>query len=192
MSVPLILTFVSTVAFAIQFLIFVEPAAFVTLYFLAALTVNIMVLERARSERERLHARLRDAGSLATTGELAGGMAHEIRIRSPRSSTPPPFSPKVRGSAALRLVPGDIRDVVNHISALIRDNPRARPGSTGTSLSIRRCRALPSTAIRSIQVPPENLRHLFEPFYSGKPNGLGLDLTIAQRIAHAHGGRNGH
>ena len=43
-------------------------------------------------------------------------------------------------------------DLYNHISALIRDNPRAGPGSTGTSPSIRRCRALSSTAIRSIQV----------------------------------------
>jgi len=40
-------------------------------------------------------------------------------------------------------------------------------------------------------IPPENLRHLFELFYSGKPNGLGLDLAIAQRITRAHGGRNG-
>jgi signal transduction histidine kinase len=38
-------------------------------------------------------------------------------------------------------------------------------------------------------IPPERLEHVFEPFYSGKPNGSGLGLTIAERIVAAHGGR---
>jgi signal transduction histidine kinase len=52
---------------------------FITLYFLSTFAVIIMVLERARSESERLHARLREAERLATAGEMAAGMAHEIR-----------------------------------------------------------------------------------------------------------------
>ncbi len=54
-------------------------AVFITLYFLSTFAVIIMVLERARSESERLHARLREVERLATAGELAAGMAHEIR-----------------------------------------------------------------------------------------------------------------
>src|SRR5438093_8660931 len=54
-------------------------AVFITLYFLSTFAVIIMVLERARSESERLHERLREADRLATAGELAAGMAHEIR-----------------------------------------------------------------------------------------------------------------
>src|SRR5262245_8827456 len=52
---------------------------YITIYFLSTFAVIIMVLERARSESERLHARLRDAERLATAGEMAAGMAHEIR-----------------------------------------------------------------------------------------------------------------
>lgn len=54
-------------------------AVFVALYFLATFAVIIMVLERARAESDRLHARLREAERLAAIGELAAGMAHEIR-----------------------------------------------------------------------------------------------------------------
>ena len=57
----------------------VVHAVFITLYFLSTFAVIIMVLERARSESDRLHARLREAERLATAGELAAGMAHEIR-----------------------------------------------------------------------------------------------------------------
>src|ERR1700741_2451850 len=54
-------------------------AVFITLYFLSTFAVIIMVPERARSESDRLHARLREVERLATAGELAAGMAHEIR-----------------------------------------------------------------------------------------------------------------
>ncbi|HTT01006.1 MAG TPA: PAS domain S-box protein [Steroidobacteraceae bacterium] len=36
---------------------------------------------------------------------------------------------------------------------------------------------------------PENLERMFEPFFSTKPNGMGLGLPICSEIARAHGGR---
>jgi signal transduction histidine kinase len=38
-------------------------------------------------------------------------------------------------------------------------------------------------------IATENLSRVFEAFYTGKPNGSGLGLTIAERIMGAHGGR---
>ncbi|MGH7390633.1 MAG: two-component system sensor histidine kinase NtrB [Candidatus Rokuibacteriota bacterium] len=38
-------------------------------------------------------------------------------------------------------------------------------------------------------IPPDELRRVFEPFYSRKPGGSGLGLTIARRIVESHGGR---
>ena len=39
--------------------------------------------------------------------------------------------------------------------------------------------------------PQEIARRLFEPFATGKPEGIGLGLTVARQIAEAHGGSLG-
>lgn len=38
-------------------------------------------------------------------------------------------------------------------------------------------------------IPKEQLSHIFEPFFTCKPNGTGLGLAIADRTVRAHGGR---
>jgi signal transduction histidine kinase len=134
-------------------------AVFILLYFLSTFAVIIMVLERARSDSERLHARLREAERLATAGELAAGMAHEIRnpLAAILNATAlltdeTGLTPEERAStlAALRTearrlnrilsdflqfarpqearrAPGDIREVVQHVSSLIREDRSRAP-----------------------------------------------------------------
>jgi signal transduction histidine kinase len=236
-------------------------AVFITLYFLSTFAVIIMVLERARSESERLHARLHAAERLATTGELAAGMAHEIRnplaaivnatalltdeaglTADERASTVAAIRTEARRLNRIlsdflqfarpqhvRRAPGDIREVVQHVSALIRDD-RSRAPRVDVKVAVdptvprfpfdrdQVTQVLWNVALNGVQamngrgrlsvdvarvdghvalavsdtgpgIPSEVRPRVFEPFYSDKPDGSGLGLTIAERIVAAHGGR---
>src|SRR6267143_1192196 len=236
-------------------------AVFILLYFLSTFAVIIMVLERARSDSERLHARLREAERLATAGELAAGMAHEIRnpLAAILNATAlltddTDLTPEERAStlAALRTearrlnrilsdflqfarpqearrAPGDIREVVQHVSSLIREDRSRAPrvdirvavdpavprfafdrdqviqvlwnvalnavesmqGRGRLSLEVNRQNGDVALSVSDsgAGIAAENLPRVFEPFYTGKPKGSGLGLTIAERIVGAHGGR---
>ena len=220
-----------------------------------------MVLERARAESERLHARLSEAERLATTGELAAGMAHEIRnplaaivnatalltdeagLTAPeRSATVTALRTEARRLNRIlsdflrfarpqeaRRAPADIRDVVQHVGALIRED-RSRGARVDVKVAVdpavprfafdrdQLTQVLWNVALNGVQamngrgrltldvaredhhvalavsdtgpgIPRDMLPRVFEPFYSAKPNGSGLGLTIAERIVTAHGGR---
>ena len=236
-------------------------AVFITLYFLSTFAVIIMVLERARSESERLHARLRGAERLATAGELAASMAHEIRnplaaivnatalltdegglTPAERAATLGAIRTEARRLNRIlsdflrfarpqeaRRAAGDLGEVVEHVGALVRDDrsraprvdvrvaidpavPRfafdrdqltqvlwnvalngveAMDGRGRLSLEVARQNGDVALAVSDTGpgIPRECLPRVFEPFYSGKPNGSGLGLTIAERIVAAHGGR---
>src|SRR5215467_11448342 len=213
------------------------------------------------TERERLYARLSEAERLAATGELAAGVAHEIRnplaaivnattllgeeeslTREERASTLGAVRKEARRLNRIlsdflvfarprepkRLV-GDIREVVDHVVALIREDParaqrveldvRVDPGvpsfvfdadqmtqvlwnialngvealdnrgRVGIDVGLRGSSVAIAVSDTGRGMPPEERRRIFDPFYSRKPAGTGLGLTLARRMVTAHGGR---
>jgi signal transduction histidine kinase len=87
---------------------------------------------------------------------------------------------------------GQLRQVLWN---LLRNAVAAMPGGGRVGLSVsRRDRsngnpeAVLSVSDTGIGIPPEDLEHIFEPFFSRRVDGTGLGLAITARIVEDHKG----
>ncbi len=125
-----------------------------------------------------------DAGELArTVVDLAHdraadqGTVIDVRVESPSPRVL--CDPKLLHVALTNLV-GNALDAV------------AAAGARGPCVSVRVGHSADGVRIRvhdeGAGVPPAIRQRLFEPFVSGKPNGIGIGLALSRKIARAHGG----
>jgi signal transduction histidine kinase len=217
-------------------------------------------LRQSREEIERLHrTQMSRAEHLATLGELATGLAHEIRnplagiagvieiisrdlpTTSPARSvvkdvrreiarinqivsdllqTARPHPPKVRKSDLNTTVEhavmlGRQQDLTTSTEITLQKDPSLpeiehdsdqihqvllnlllnamqaidHDGKVSVVVKARENAAVVEVADNGRGIPPEQLPHIFRPFFTTKGDGTGLGLSLARRIVEDHRGR---
>jgi len=110
-------------------------------------------------------------------------LRHGVALRLDLASTLLP----VRGDR-IQLQQVIVNLVVNGTQAMasVDDRDRVLTVRTGQQQSDRVLLAVQDVGIG---IEPENAQRLFEAFYTTKPDGLGIGLSICKSIVEAHGGR---
>ena len=90
----------------------------------------------------------------------------------------------------VRVDPGQIRQLLTNLL----QNAQHAVASTGAKGSVHVVARIDGTSLRlrvedtGPGLSPETLQHLFEPFFTSRPQGTGLGLALCEKIAMRHGG----
>jgi C4-dicarboxylate-specific signal transduction histidine kinase len=139
------------------------------------------LLKKTTTRKERVDIRelIQDVSALAQ-GEM---LRHDVSLRLELDAGCPPV---VADRVQLQQVVLNL--IVNGIEAMsaVTDRPRrllirALPDEAGgVRVAVQDC---------GIGIAPDALGHLFDAFYTTKPEGLGMGLAISRSIVEGHGGR---
>jgi hypothetical protein len=124
------------------------------------------------------------AADLNLTAAQAVGMArHQVLSR--------PIQIEIEPAPELPLVEHDPVQIEQVLLNLLLNAIQATEGAGRVlvTLGLNNASALISVKDEGQGIRPENLAHLFRPFFTTKENGTGLGLSLARRIVEAHGGR---
>jgi PAS domain S-box-containing protein len=146
------------------------------------------VLDRIRSlmKRREVQRSLLDLSLLA--GEVIALVRPEAESRKvrlaldPVSSLPPVRGDRVQLQQVLLNLLLNAMDAVNGSATDSHRIATVRVQAAGTQVEV-------AVSDTGHGIPADKLAHVFEPFFSSKPNGLGMGLTISRSIIAAHGGR---
>jgi len=154
-------------------------------------------VEHALNEVRRLDASVTDALRLARSGQLR---LAPLDLREPLEAAVRAAEPRFRERGAElrapRLPPqavwtkGDAGALEQLFLNLLLNAANALDTGEQAGVELNQEAGLLHVSIwdRGKGIPPDAMDRIFEPFYSTTPEGTGLGLPIARRIAHAHGG----
>jgi C4-dicarboxylate-specific signal transduction histidine kinase len=110
-------------------------------------------------------------------------LAHRVALRTDLTPTlPPVFGDRVQLQQVL------INLVMNGLDAMtsVTDRPRELLIRSHQPDADQVCVAVQDAGIG---IDPASMDRLFQPFFTTKPNGMGMGLSISRSIIEAHGGR---
>ena len=150
----------------------------------AALATQIINRHRAMLRSRQLEKKPIDLHSVIE--ETLGLVAHDMRARQIRATLELSSTPCVIDGDQVLLEQVLVNLVKNAMDAMA-ETPPARRQITIRS-AVRAADVEVSVCDTGTGLPADIMRTLFTPFVTTKANGLGIGLTIAQRIVEAHAG----
>jgi signal transduction histidine kinase len=147
------------------------------------------LVDRALGEIERLNQSVSDFLRIARSGRVSPGRVDlRIPVEAAVRAAGPHFEAKVVPGAPV-WVRADESALEQLMLNLLLNAVDALQGGrrAGLIVEVRDDRARVSVWDEGQGILPEDLHRIFDPFFSTKDEGTGLGLSVARRIARAHG-----